>query len=111
VQAAVEHGFTTFCLKVGGGWGSNFAKDCDNVKETRAAIRDNEDIHFCIDSNGSLDHTTALEYARRSEKYNLYKIEQPYRHKRNGWLPMNGMANWPMPTCSHYSIMVPLIPQ
>jgi len=107
--AAVEHGFTTFCLKIGGGWGSNFAKDCDNVKETRAAIGDNEDIHFCIDANGSLDYTTALEYARRLEKYNLYKFEQPLT-----WWDIAGMARLrkaqPIPICAHESsVKVPFL--
>jgi L-alanine-DL-glutamate epimerase-like enolase superfamily enzyme len=100
----VEHGFTTFCLKVGGGWGSSFAKDVENVKETRAAIGDNEDIHFCIDSNGSLDYTTALEYCRRFEKYHLYKFEQPLV-----WWDIAGMARLrkaqPIPICAHESIV------
>jgi len=107
--AAVEHGFTTFCLKVGGGWGSNFSKDCENVKETRAAIGDNEDIHMCIDANGSLDYTTALEYCRRLEKYNLYKFEQPLT-----WWDIAGMARLrkaqPIPICAHESsVKVPFL--
>ena len=31
---AVENGCMTFCLKVGGNWGSSFSKDVENVKDT-----------------------------------------------------------------------------
>ena len=106
---AVENGCMTFCLKVGGSWGSSFAKDVENVRETRAAIGDNEDIHFCIDANGSLDYTTALEYCRRLEKYNLYKFEQPL-----AWWDIAGMARLrktqSIPICAHESsIKVPFL--
>lgn len=106
---AVENGCMTFCLKVGAGWGSTFAKDIQNVKETRAAIGDNEDIHFCIDANGSLDYTTALEYCRRLEKYNLYKFEQPL-----AWWDIAGMARLrkaqSIPICAHESsVKVPFL--
>jgi L-alanine-DL-glutamate epimerase-like enolase superfamily enzyme len=106
---AVENGCTTFCLKVGGNWGSNFAKDVENVKETRAALGDNEDIHFCIDANGSLDYTTALEYCLRLEKYRLYKFEQPL-----AWWDIAGMArlrrSQPIPICAHESsVKVPFL--
>jgi L-alanine-DL-glutamate epimerase-like enolase superfamily enzyme len=106
---AVENGCMTFCLKVGGSWGSSFSKDIENVKETRAAIGDNEDIHFCIDANGSLDYTTALEYCRRLEKYNLYKFEQPLV-----WWDIAGMArlrsSQSIPICAHESsVKVPFL--
>ena len=106
---AVENGCMTFCLKVGGIWGKGFAKDVENVKETRAAIGDNEDIHFCIDANGFLDYTTALEYCRRLEKYNLYKFEQPM-----AWWDIAGMArlrqSQPIPICAHESsVKVPFL--
>ena len=106
---AVENGCMTFCLKVGGNWGSGFAKDMENIKETRAAIGNNEDIHFCIDANGSLDYTTALEYCHRLEKYNLYKFEQPLI-----WWDIAGMArlrsSQPIPICAHESsVKVPFL--
>jgi L-alanine-DL-glutamate epimerase-like enolase superfamily enzyme len=106
---AVENGCLTFCLKVGGIWGKGFAKDIENVKETRAAIGNNEDIHFCIDANGFLDYTTALEYCRRLEKYNLYKFEQPLP-----WWDIAGMArlrsSQPIPICAHESsVKVPFL--
>ena len=106
---AVENGCLTFCLKVGGIWGKGFAKDVENVKETRAAIGDNEDIHFCIDANGFLDYTTALEYCRRLEKYNLYKFEQPM-----AWWDIAGMARLRssqfIPICAHESsVKVPFL--
>jgi D-galactarolactone cycloisomerase len=106
---AVENGCMTFCLKVGGIWGKGFAKDVENVKETRAAIGNNEDIHFCIDANGFLDYTTALEYCRRLEKYHLFKFEQPL-----AWWDIAGMARLhrtqSIPICAHESsVKVPFL--
>jgi L-alanine-DL-glutamate epimerase-like enolase superfamily enzyme len=97
---AVENGIRTMCLKVGGLWGGTFEKDIINIKAVRKAIGD--DINLCIDANGAMDYTKAMELARKVEDCNLYKFEQP-----TPWWDVDGLARLrksiKIPICAHES--------
>lgn len=99
---AVDNGIRTICLKVGGLWGGNFERDVINIRTVRKAIGDREDFHLCIDANGAMNYTMALELARRVEDCNLYKFEQP-----TPWWDVDGLArlrkNIKIAICAHES--------
>ena len=102
VEKAVANGIRTVCLKVGGLWGGSLERDIINIKTVRKAIGFRDDFHFCIDANGAMDYTSALELARRVDDCNLYKFEQP-----TAWWDVDGMArlrkNIRIPICAHES--------
>jgi L-alanine-DL-glutamate epimerase-like enolase superfamily enzyme len=101
-EKAVDNGIRTICLKVGGLWGGSMEKDILNIRAIRKAIGFREDFHFCIDANGAMDYTSALELAHRVEDCNLYKFEQP-----TPWWDVDGMARLRksirIPICAHES--------
>jgi L-alanine-DL-glutamate epimerase-like enolase superfamily enzyme len=101
-EKAFENGIRTICLKVGGLWGGSMDKDVKNIKAIRKAIGFREDFHFCIDANGAMGYTQALELAQRVDDCHLYKFEQP-----TPWWDVDGMARLkksiPIPICAHES--------
>ncbi len=101
-ERAVDNGIRTICLKVGGLWGGNFERDVVNIKTLSKAIGDREDFHLCIDANGAMNYTMALELARRVEDCKIYKFEQP-----TPWWDIDGLArlrkNIKPAICAHES--------